>query len=96
MFELNNHFVFHRASAIDNRYSSFIKLIHDFLASDNNVSSPVYIFLVVSVHGVNSRQMVSALCFSVPAEGRRAGPIPVQLWSLWALMSNTQIRLHDQ
>ena len=36
-------------------------------------------------------QMVSAVWFCPAAKDRRTGPIPVQPWSLWGLMSSAQI-----
>ena len=38
-------------------------------------------------------RVVSALCFCPSAEGRRVDSIPLQTWSLWALMSSTKIGL---
>ena len=50
VFELNNHFLFHRTWVVDIQSTlKFLLLIHDFLKSDNTIKSPIYISLAVSL-----------------------------------------------
>ena len=47
VFELNNRFVFYRTWIVDiQSILVFLQPIHDFMSSDNTVTSSIYIFLV--------------------------------------------------
>ena len=93
MLELNNRLVFHRTWIVHiQSILEFLRLTDSFLVSDYTVIHRLSIYF--PLHGFVERirgRMTSAFYFSFSAEDRTAGSIPVQLWSFWALMSNTQI-----
>ena len=75
-----------------------LQLICDFLVSGNAVRSPVYVYVPFFFFGggggLERAEWLAHIVFSPSGEERRADSIPELPWSLWPLMSSTQIRSH--
>ena len=95
MFELNYRFLSYRTwAAYMQSILEILLLIHDFLASGNTIWLSGFVTPNVSVKEVPLYPSSNHTLLNPYAEDRRHDLIPVQPWSLWALIFSTQIRLY--